>query len=127
MSERCFRFKLDALLSHAPDAPGVYEFVTFDSERNPRVLYVGIAHPESIHACLAEHLEDKKSPTAQELFSQWKDIYFDYVARTREQSPEDFQDIAAALITKHRPPLNTAPLAFSQRYQKVRLQEVEIL
>ena len=30
MSERCFRFKPDALPSHAPQKPGVYEFVKND-------------------------------------------------------------------------------------------------
>ena len=36
MSERCFRFKPDALPSHAPHKPGVYEFVTFDAQKNPQ-------------------------------------------------------------------------------------------
>jgi len=43
MSERCFRFKPDALPSHAPPKPGVYEFVTFGADGAAKVLYVGLA------------------------------------------------------------------------------------
>ena len=63
MSERCFRFKPDALLPHAPRKPGVYEFVTFDKDMKPEVLFVGLAVPgqgETIYEAIAAHIEHGK-------------------------------------------------------------------
>ena len=124
MSERCFRFKPDALGSHAPHQPGVYEFVTFDEKVQPIVLFVGVA-PTTIYEALANHLMGNIQPTSDELFKAAKDIYFDYVASADTGSPEDFGDIAAALIAKHRPKLNPAgKTTATGRYAAVTLEEV---
>src|SRR6185369_9940392 len=66
MSERCFRFKPDALDSHAPRGPGVFEFVIFDPQVQPIVLFV--AATDSIYSSLANHLMGNAKPTADELF-----------------------------------------------------------
>ena len=127
MSERCFRFKPDALPSHAPRKPGVYEFVTFDAKMEPQVLYVGVASPgagETVYDALAQHMMGNLRPASEDLFKAAKDVYFDYVAEW-DGDVEDLKDIAAALVAKHRPKLNpSAPPATSGRYASVTLEEV---
>jgi hypothetical protein len=124
MSEKCFRFKPDALPSHAPQKPGVYEFVTFDSGGNPTVLYVGIALNRSVSLALGEHMMGQARPTAVELFGVSKDIYFDYVAEANIESLEDFKDIAGVLIAKHKPRFNSE-IPTSGKYASVEIQETD--
>ena len=123
MSDRCFRFKPDALFSHAPASPGVYEFVTFDSAQNPKVVFVGLALERSIRDCLQEHLDGTRKPAGSELFSRYPNLYFDYVERASIGSPEEWGPVAEALRHKHKPELNEANPAESP----VELREVEIL
>ncbi|MBI3548012.1 MAG: hypothetical protein HY078_03060 [Elusimicrobia bacterium] len=126
MSERCFRFKPDALPSHAPRQPGVYEFVMFDANVQPIVLFVGLALPGTVYDALAAHMMGNIRPSADDLFRISKDIYFDYVASADVSSPEDLKDIAGALVAKHKPRLNPAEPKFSSgQYAGVQLQEVE--
>lgn len=127
MSERCFRFKPDALPGHAPRKPGVYEFVTFDAKMQPEVLYVGLALPgagETVFDALAQHMMGNRRPTSEDLFKAAKDVYFDYVAEW-DGDDEDLKDIAGALSFKHKPRLNpTTPPPSSGRYASVTLEEV---
>lgn len=127
MSERCFRFKPDALPGHAPKKPGVYEFVTFDAKMEPQVLYVGVAAPgsgETIYDALAQHMMGNLRPASEDLFKAAKDVYFDFVAEW-DGDVEDLKDIAAALIAKHKPKLNPAAApAVTGRYASVTLEEV---
>lgn len=127
MSERCFRFKPDALPNHAPHQPGVYEFVTFDAQMKPIVLYVGLAlppGPSTIFDALSGHMLGEVKPSSEELFKAAKDIYFDYVAAADITHPEDFKDIAGALQTQHKPRFNTEPAPASGKYAAVKLAEV---
>lgn len=127
MSERCFRFKPDALPNHAPHQPGVYEFVTFDPQMKPIVLYVGLAlapGPATIFDALSGHMLGEVTPASSELFKAAKDVYFDYVATADITGPEDFKDIAGALIRQHKPRFNTDPAPASGKYAAVTLQEV---
>jgi hypothetical protein len=128
MSDRCFRFKPDAIPGHAPAEPGVYEFVTFDAARQGQVLYVGLAKPgETIQGALVAHFMGERKPTADELFAKAPgNVYFDFVRKASEQSPEDLKDIAAAMIAKSKPPFNAEP-AFTGRYAAVQLDEVELM
>lgn len=124
MSERCFRFKPDALGPHAPRTPGVYEFVTFDAQLKPLVLYVGVAHPDTLYDALAGHLMGNRRPTKDELFAAAKDVYFDYVAQSDAGSLEDLQDIAASFAAKHKPRLNASgEPAFTGRFAEVEVVE----
>ena len=125
MSDRCFRFKPDALPSHAPHKPGVYEFVTFDEQRNPVVLYVGLALTGSVHDALAAHMDNKLAPTANELFAAAKDVYFDYVASADIEDAEELKDIAGAFIAKHKPCFNTGPLPASGKHASVEIEEMD--
>jgi hypothetical protein len=128
MSERCFRFKPDALPSHAPRNPGVYEFVTFNAKMEPIVLFVGLALPgdgETIYDALAAHMVGSRRPASEDLFKAAKDIYFDYVAGWDGESADDLRDIAGALCAKHAPKLNpSTPPPSSGRYATVTLEEV---
>lgn len=125
MSERCFRFKPDALPSHAPHKPGVYEFVTFDEQRNPIVLFVGLALTGSVYEALAAHMDNKAAPTATELFAAAKDIYFDYVASADIEDVSELKDIAGVFIAKHKPRFNTGPAPTSGRHGSVEVEEVD--
>lgn len=123
MSERCFRFKPDALPSHAPDKPGVYEFVTFDAAGQGVVLYVGLA--QSVFRSLSDHLSNKAEPTAEKLFAAAKDVYFDYVADADIDSLDDLKDIAGALVAKSKPRFNTGAAPASGKYGVVTVQELD--
>jgi excinuclease UvrABC nuclease subunit len=123
MSERCFRFKPDALPSHAPPKPGVYEFVTFDAGGTAKVLYVGLS--QSVYQSLSDHLANKAEPTADELFAAAKDVYFDYVADADIDSIDDLEDIAGAFIAKHKPPFNSGEAPSSGKYAAVEIQELD--
>ncbi len=125
MSERCFRFKPDALDSHAPPMPGVYEFVVFDAQLKPEVIYVGLSSPQGLREALAAHLMGNKRPTGEELFRISKDVYFDYVMPDCELGPEDLRDIAAALVLKNKPRLGDSKATASGRYSAVELVEID--
>lgn len=124
MSERCFRFKLDALPSHAPHKPGVYEFVTFDEKKNAVVLYVGAALDKSIYQALDDHFHDRAKPGAKELFAVSPDIYFDYVGSADIAEVDELKDIAGAFIAKHKPRFNSGPAPTSGRHGAVEIEEV---
>jgi excinuclease UvrABC nuclease subunit len=123
MSERCFRFKPDALPSHAPQKPGVYEFVTFDENRNPTVLFVGLALDKTVYDCLAAHMQGQQEPTAAQLFGAAKDIYFDYVADADIEALDDLKDIAGFYVGKHKPRFNSGPAPSSGKYAAVTVEE----
>ena len=126
MSERCFRFKPDALGSHAPAKPGVYEFVTFDAAGKATVLYVGLAlAPSNVHDALAKHMTGQAEPTSAQLFGAAKDVYFDYVADADIESLDDLKDIAGAFIAKHKPRFNGAAAPSSGKYAAVSVEEID--
>jgi len=124
MSERCFRFKPDALPSHAPHKPGVYEFVTFDAQKNPQVLYVGLALDKSIYQALDEHWNDKAEPGRTQLFAAAPDVYFDYVAAADIAEIDELKDIAGAFVAKHKPRFNAGPAPSSGKHSAVEIEEV---
>ena len=123
MSERCFRFKPDALPSHAPQKPGVYEFVTFDAAMKPEVLFVGLALDKTVYQCLSEHMMGQREPASAKLFASAKDIYFDYVADANIESLDDLKDIAGALMAKHSPRFNSPDRPSSGKYPQVAVEE----
>jgi hypothetical protein len=124
MSERCYRFKADALPSHAPHKPGVYEFVTFDAQRNPQVLFVGVALDTTVYQALDDHWNDKAEPGRTKLFAATPDVYFDYVAAADISEADELKDIAGALVAKHKPRFNEGPAPASGRHEAVEVVEV---
>ncbi len=125
MSERCYRFKADALSSHAPREPGVYEFVAFDARMNPRVLFVGVASDRGVRRTLDDHWNDRAAPGRTALFRAASDVYFDYVAVTDAADADELKDIAGALIAKHKPEFNSGPLPSSGRHAAVEVEEAD--
>lgn len=126
MSERCYRFKPAALTDHAPNKPGVYEFVMFDADKKPVVLYVGSAGPgSSIQEELAKHMSDENRPTTSELFANSPDIYFDFVVSADINEIEELKDIAGALIAKHKPRFNADKAPSSGKHEAVEIEEVD--
>jgi hypothetical protein len=123
MSERCFRFKPDALPSHAPHKPGVYEFVMFDAQKNPHVIFVGLAD-KSIFESLDAHWNDKALPGRKELFGVNPDIYFDYVASADISDISELKDIAGVFINRHKPRFNTGAVPTSGKHAAVEVEEV---
>ncbi|MBI4371579.1 MAG: hypothetical protein HY552_04700 [Elusimicrobia bacterium] len=123
MSERCYRFKPDALPSHAPHKPGVYEFVTFDADRSARVLYVGVALERSVYQSLDDHWNGRAQPGRAELFAVSPDVYFDYVAAADVADAAELKDIAGALIAKHKPRFNAGPVPSSGLHASVELED----
>ena len=124
MSERCFRFKPDALPSHAPHKPGVYEFVTFDARREPVVLFVGVALDKTVYQALDEHWNDQAKPGRAELLAAAPDVYFDYVAAADIADAAELKDIAGAFVAKHKPRFNTGPAPSSGLHESVEVEEV---
>jgi hypothetical protein len=124
MSERCFRFKPDALPSHAPHKPGVYEFVVFDANKQPQVLFVGVASDKTVYELLDAHWNDKAEPGRTKLFGVSPDVYFDYVASADITDLSELQDIAGAFIAKNKPRFNSGPVPSSGRYETVEVEEV---
>lgn len=124
MSERCYRFKPDALPSHAPHKPGVYEFVTFDAQKNPQVLYVGVALGKSVYEALDDHWNDRAEPGRTALFAAAPDVYFDYVAAADIADADELKDIAGAFIAKSKPKFNAGPLPSSGKHASVEVEEV---
>lgn len=125
MSERCFRFKPDALPSHAPQKPGVYEFVTF-KDGAPEVLYVGLAMDGgTVFSKLSDHLMGKAEPTAAQLFAAAKDVYFDYVADADIEALDDLKDIAGAFVRKHKPKFNAGQAAYASGKGEAEVVELD--
>jgi hypothetical protein len=124
MSERCYRFKPDALPSHAPHRPGVYEFVTFDAQKNPQVLFVGVALEKSVYECLDDHMNGRAAPAAKDLFAVSPDIYFDFVASADITDLSELQDIAGAFIARSKPRFNAGPAPRSGRHEAVEVEEL---
>ena len=125
MSPRCFRYREDAIMSHAPGAPGVFEFVTFGEDQKAQVLYIALAS-RSIAEDLKAHWAGALNPTVPDLLQKYPNLYFDYVEWSDAKNLEDLKDIASALCREHRPPHNGVPLPASGRPGPVVLKEVEI-
>ncbi len=123
MSDRCFRFKPEAIPGHAPAAPGVYELVTFDERQTAKVVYVGLALDTTIREALAEHWRGLRAPKGAELLQKYPNIYFDFVAQASIDDVSQWKDVADALIVKHRPELNPSV----PERANVELKEVDIL
>ncbi len=118
-SEKCYRFKPDAFVNHAPGRPGIYELVTFDAAGTPAVLYVGAAFDKTIRACLEGHATGTLPPAASDLMANHANLYFDFLDEMDARSREDAQDIYWWLVQKHKPAYNEGPVANSGRFESI--------
>ena len=125
-SEKCFRFKPEAFLNHAPEHPGIYELVTFDAANNPTVLYIGAAFDRSIRDCLEGHADGTLPPTADDLLRSHPNLYFDYLEETGARTLDDARDLHWWLVQKHKPAYNNvAETTSSNRSGSIRVEEID--
>jgi hypothetical protein len=122
-SERCFRFKPDAFINHAPDRKGIYELVTFDAQQNPTVLFVGAAFERTIRESLEGHATGQLPPAASDLLSRHANLYFDYLELLDAKTQDDAQDVYAWLVQKHKPAYNDGAVKTSGRFAAIDVVE----
>jgi len=109
-TEKCFRFKPEAIENHAPPIKGIYELVTFDESQKPEIIFIGAAFEKTINDHLTGHLNGTTTPSANELLATHPNLYFDYLTELKgAKTPEDAQDIYWWLIQKNKPKYNDIP------------------
>jgi hypothetical protein len=129
MAERSFRFKEEALYSHAPQKPGIYQLVTFDAQGNGTILYMALTLEKSVFDALYEHWRGDRLPSAQELLGQYPSLYFGYVAEAPDvKSPEDWKDLFYAMVQAEKPSLmKLDEVKPTGRYSEVTYKDKSIL
>jgi hypothetical protein len=128
MAERSFRYKEEALYSHAPQKPGIYQLVTFDEQQNGTILYIGLTLDKTIFDALYEHWRGDRSPTVQELLAKYPNLYFGYVAEANTKSPEDWKDLYWAMVQTDKPTLvDPASVQHTGRYSEITYKDKSIL
>jgi hypothetical protein len=127
-SERSYRFKEEALYSHAPQNPGIYELVTFDAQQKARVLYAEWTREKSICDALFEHWRGEKQPAVQDLLTKYPNLYFSFVVDSDAATPDDMQDLFYAIVQTDKPelvdPLTVKPTG---RYEEVTYRDKSLL
>jgi hypothetical protein len=127
-SERSFRYKEEALYSHAPQTPGIYQIVTFDEQQNAKVVFMDLATDKSIFDSLYEHWRGEKQPTVQSLLSKYPNLYFSYVVDSDAKTPEDQKDLFWAMAQQDKPELvDWKNLPNTGRYSDIRIKDKSLL
>ena len=67
--------------NHAPQKMGIYEFVSFDEQQKPKVVFASLVTDTTIFKALFEHWEGNRQPAAQDLLKRLPNLYFSYVVR----------------------------------------------
>ncbi len=128
MAERSFRYKEEALYSHAPKEPGIYQLVTFDENQNGTIVFMGLTLDKTIFDALYEHWRGDREPKVTDLFAKHPNLYFGYVAQADAQTPEDWKDLFYAMVKTEKP---TSPsldsIQPSGRYSEVTYKDKSIL
>ena len=127
-SERSYRFKEEALYSHAPQSPGIYELVCFDAEQKPKVVFADWAKDISIFDALWEHWKGEKKPVVQELLARYPNLYFSFIVDSDAKTPEDMQDLFYAVVQADKPELvDPAAVKPTGRYSEITVKDKSIL
>ena len=128
MSERSYRYKEEALYSHAPQTPGIYQLVTFDEQQNATVVFMAHSGAKSIFDTLYQHWRGEREPKVQDLLGKYPNLYFSYVVEADAQSPEDWQDLFVAMVKQDKPlEPKLSDLKPSGRYSDVTYKDQSIL
>ena len=128
MAERSYRFKEEALYSHAPQTPGIYQLVTFDAQQNGTILYMGLALDRSIFDALYDHWRGDRRPAVLELQARYPNLYFGYVADSNAKSLEDLKDLFWAMVQAEKPTLmDPAAIQHTGRYSDITYKDKSIL
>ncbi|MFA5137762.1 MAG: hypothetical protein WC728_00920 [Elusimicrobiota bacterium] len=123
MSECRYRLAAENVTAHAPKKPGVYRILSYDEKLSCEVLYVGLGLP-TVHHALADQVMGNVRPTAAEFAKGGRELYFEFSVDADVESPEEYKDIAAALVRRDKPRMNSsAPPATSGRHGRVEVRE----
>jgi hypothetical protein len=107
MSECRYRLEAANVTAHAPRKPGVYRILSTDEKLSCETLYVGLGLP-TVYRALADQLMGNVRPTAGDLSKGKRELYFEFSVEADVESPEEYKDIAAALIRLEKPRMNPA-------------------
>lgn len=113
-------------MNHAPYKKGIYELVTFDENQKPVILYIGAAFDENIHDCLEAHLENKKAPNTKDIFSEYTNLYFDFIDEWNAVTDEDAKDVYWWLVKKYDPKYNMDKINLKNSGRRGDVNVVEI-
>jgi hypothetical protein len=128
MAERSYRYKEEALYSHAPQRPGIYQLVTFDENQNGIILYMALTLDKSIFDALYEHWRGQREPKVQDLLAKYPNLYFGYVAESDATSEEDLKDLFYAMVQTDKPTLiDPSTVKPTGRYSQVTYKDKSIL
>jgi hypothetical protein len=128
MSERSYRYKEEALYSHAPQKPGIYQMVTFDAEQNGTILYIGLTLEKSVFDALYEHWRGDRQPTVQDLLAKYPNLYFGFVVDSDARDVEDLKDLYWAMLQQEKPTLmDISTVKNTGRYSNVTYKDKSIL
>src|SRR4029077_11640674 len=128
MAERSFRFKEEALYSHAPQKPGIYQLVTFDEQQNGIILFMALTLDRSIFDALCEHWRGDRQPAVQDLLAKYPNLYFGYVLESNAPGPEDWKDLFWALAQQEKPELiDLAQIKPTGRYSDITVRDKSLL
>ena len=128
MAERSFRFKEEALYSHAPQSPGIYQLVTFDDQQNGVILFMGLTLEKSIFDALYEHWRGDRPPAVQDLLARYPNLYFGYVAQSDAKSAEDLKDLFWAMVQAEKPTLlDPRSVKPTGRYSEITYKDKSII
>ena len=127
-SERSYRYKEEALYSHAPQTPGIYTLVTFDAQGKGTTLSVGLTLEKSIFDVLYEHWRGDREPSVQKLLSQYPSLYFGFVVDSNAKGIDDMKDLYWALLQSEKPTLiDPASVQPTGRYSEITVKDKSIL
>ncbi len=128
MSERSYRYKEEALYSHAPQRPGIYQLVTFDAEQNGTILYLALTLDKSVFDALYEHWRGERQPTVQDLLSKYPNLYFGFVVDSDAKDTDDLKDLYYAMVQQEKPTLmDLTAIKPTGRYASVTYKDKSIL
>lgn len=127
-SERSYRFKEEAIHSHAPQAPGIYELVTFDKNQNGSVVFMGLTLDKPLFAVLYEHWRGERQPAVRDLLAKYPNLYFSFVAESSAQGDDDWKDLFWAMCQAEKPLLmDLSQVQPTGRYEAITFKDKSIL
>ena len=133
-TERIYRLHQTGIQNHAPrGGNSIFELVVFPrGAEDGTVLYVGVEPPEGSAAATLQAIFDGTGglPADQLAVAQQHlaDLYHDAVLVADCQGPEDWQDLAWAIVQAKKPTLNDpAKQPHSGRYSRIGYEELPSL
>jgi len=118
--QRSFRYKEEALYSHAPQTPGIYQLVTFDEQQNGVILYIGLASEKTIFDALYEHWRGDRQPTVQDLLAKYPNLILGMSLKADIKDKDDLKDLYWAMSRRKNLPCRILKaFSTSGRYSEI--------